>query len=170
MAQIPHPSSTSSLPSDRLHTPVVYSKKKKKKLHFCNLPVKDSIFFTFRMKKETLNTKCGRSSHVLLRAAGNPQAAQRLFWRWKLRRPHLTQRVWVLFLLLPKLPVPFPCRFCTNYQLLPTYRSRRIIIQETVEKEIESTIEADTDAETLAALEVEVFCPNNNLRRGWQAL
>lgn len=48
--------------------------------------------------------------HVLLRAEGKAQAEQRLFWRWKLRRPHLTQRVWVLFLLLPKLPVPLPCK------------------------------------------------------------
>ena len=50
-----------------------------------------------------------KNIHFLLRAAGKAQAEQRLFWRWKLRRPHLTQRVWVLFLLLPKLPVPFPC-------------------------------------------------------------
>jgi len=56
----------------------------------------------------------GSNLHFLTRAAGKAQALQRLFWRWKLRRPHRTQRVCVLFLLLPKLPVPFPYKTNTS--------------------------------------------------------
>lgn len=34
---------------------------------------------------------------------------------WKLRRPHRTHKVCVLFLLLPKLPVPLPCHINQIY-------------------------------------------------------
>ena len=65
-----------------------------------------------------------------MRAAGKAHAAQRLFWRWKLRRPHLTQRVWVLFLLLPKLPVPFPCTYAKS-----KHHQKQIRIRSTQNKE-----------------------------------
>ena len=42
----------------------------------------------------------------LVLANGYPHCAQRLFWMWKELRPHRRQRVWVLFLRLPKLVVP----------------------------------------------------------------
>ena len=66
-------------------------------------------FDTKKIKHWKKEERKGSDSHLLIRLEGNPQEAQRLFCRWKLRRPHLTQSVWVLFPLFPKLPVPFPC-------------------------------------------------------------
>lgn len=89
---------------------------------FCELPWRSSYLKSLIINQRVRVTipninpnkiieegKKNKKLHFRVRAAGKAQAAQRLFWRWKLRRPHLTQRVWVLFLLLPKLPVPFPC-------------------------------------------------------------
>lgn len=60
-----------------------------------------------------------------MRLAGQAQAPQRLFWRWKLRRPQRTQSVWVLFLLFPKLPVPLPCNYNKNNHEKNVRRRRR---------------------------------------------
>jgi len=84
-----------------------------------------------------------------VRAAGKAHAAQRLFWRWKLRRPHLTQRVWVLFLLLPKLPVPFPYTHTKS-----KHHQNQIGITSTENKR-KNTYHCSSRAETLDSLKGE---------------
>ena len=100
VAQVPHPSSSGGLPANGLHAPVIWNR------WLLIIVVKNKV--RYKKQRSRIGREWIRALHFLLRAAGKAQAAQRLFWRWKLRRPHLTQRVWVLFLLLPKLPVPFP--------------------------------------------------------------
>ncbi|RWW17136.1 hypothetical protein BHE74_00005770 [Ensete ventricosum] len=97
VAEVPHPPGPRRLPPDRLHAPVIWSKGTQSH-HKRQKPE------VTRKKREIEGSD---ESHLRILLEGSPQAPQRLIWRWKLRR---TQRVWVLFLRFPKLPVPFPCK------------------------------------------------------------